>query len=109
MKRENDMGYVALKNSEYEEILQKEARLLLYFYADYCPACRAVAKAVDNIANGNATAVAKIDVQRNTAAAQKFAVRSVPHFIAIENGNVVGTRVGVCSARELEELFSSQE
>ena len=93
----NDAKYVTLTDSTFEnEVIQSNQPVLVDFWATWCPPCKAIAPAIEELAgeyDGRAK-VAKLDVDDNPATAARFNVRSIPTLLFFQNGKVVDQIVG---------------
>lgn len=69
---------------------------LLVFSATWCGPCKAMAPAIEDIAQsyGGELAVAKIDIEASPDLAQTFEVRGVPTLITRRDGTVIDRHVG---------------
>ena len=79
-------------SSDFEvQVLQSEVPVLVDFYADWCPPCRAVAPEVDAVAElveGKAK-VFKLDVDQFPDVESQYGVRTIPTMIIFKGGQVV--------------------
>ncbi|MFZ1947373.1 MAG: thioredoxin [bacterium] len=86
------------------QVLKSDQPVLVDFWATWCPPCRMLAPAVEEIA-GRMTGtlkVCKVDVDENPAIAQTYAIRSVPTLLIFKKGQVVKRLVGVRPREEIE-------
>jgi thioredoxin 1 len=80
-----------------QDVLRSEVPVLVDFWGNHCPPCKAIAPHVDALADTNAgkLRVVKLDTGRNPKAAMQFGVVSLPTFLVFKGGRVVGKQVGV--------------
>lgn len=80
---------------------------LLVFGATWCGPCKAMAPAIDDVADSYAAqvAVAKIDIERSAALADSFAVRGVPMLVLRRGGQEVGRHAGMLTRTRLSLLL----
>ncbi len=79
--------------------------VLLDFYSDTCPPCRAMRPAIAKLVEAGYP-VRPINVGRDASTARKYGVEAVPTFIVIdEGGNVLGRVEGARPASELATLY----
>jgi thioredoxin 1 len=78
------------------DVLESTTPVLVDFWAQWCGACRAVAPTLEQIAAENVErlTVAKLDVETNPLAAQRYQVVSIPTLILFKAGQPVARIVG---------------
>jgi thioredoxin 1 len=69
---------------------------LVDFWAEWCAPCRALAPAMDEIAetHGDKVTVAKVDIDQNPGIPTKFGIRGIPTVIMFKDGEQVDIFVG---------------
>jgi thioredoxin 2 len=70
--------------------------VLVDLWAEWCPPCRMVSPALDQLASERAghLKLVKVDVDRSPGLAQRYDARSIPTLLLIDNGEVVSRQVG---------------
>lgn len=90
-------------NNFEEEVLKKEGKVLVDFYADWCGPCKMMAPVIDKIAEENSTVkVGKVNVDENPEIASKYGIMSIPTIMIFENGNLMKKFIGLTSKSEIE-------
>jgi thioredoxin 1 len=87
----------------FQELIQSETPVLVDFYADWCGPCKAMTPVIQEVAReitGKARVI-KIDIDKNTQAAQAYGVSAVPTFILFKNGKVLWRHPGMIDKRSL--------
>lgn len=93
------------KNFEAEVLKSKEP-VLVDFWATWCGPCQMVKPIIEELAEeykGKAVKIGKLDVDANTATAQKYEVMSIPTLIFFKDGKVMNTLNGVQSKDDLKK------
>jgi thioredoxin 2 len=89
-------------------IAESDVPVLVDFYADWCGPCKMMAPYVEQLAKeqvGRAI-IAKLDTDRNQAAAAPFGIRGIPTSILFRGGKEVARQVGAVPKAGLEALLS---
>ena len=102
------MSVTELKSENFEsEVNNSENPVLIYFWSTWCGPCKMMTPVVEELATEKegTIKVCKVNVDDEPDLAQKFNIMSIPTFVAIKEGKVVGTSVGVQTKQQILELF----
>jgi len=92
-------------NKQFNELVKSGKPFMLDFYADWCGPCQMLLPTVESLAaeyEGKIT-VAKINVDTQTALAQKFGVKSIPALFFMEGNKVKASLKGMASEHQLRK------
>ncbi len=95
-----------ITTNEFDDTV-KEGVVLVDFYADWCGPCKMLAPVLDELAEdvrGKAQVV-KVNVDTESALAQKYQVSSIPAIKVFKDGEVVVETMGFQPKAKLQELI----
>jgi thioredoxin len=102
------MALPVIAEPDFErEVLRSELPVLIDFYADRYPQCKAVEPEVEAIAHeleGKAKVV-KIDIDRSRRIAQSLRIQAVPTFMVFHKGRPVAAEQGVLKRNQLRDMI----
>ncbi len=90
----------------FADLTNTDKPVLVDFYADWCAPCRAMKPVLEDLKAqmGEELSIFKIDVDKNQAIAERYAVRSIPTLILFKNGEPVWRKSGMASSVELKKV-----
>ncbi len=100
------MSVTHVTDGEFEEkVLKADGPVLVDFWADWCGPCKAIAPALEEIADemGESLSVAKLDVDSNPSTPARYGIRGIPTLILFKDGEVADTKVGALPKAKLAE------
>lgn len=87
------------------EVINSEKPVLIDFWASWCGPCRMMSPVVDEIASERGDIkVCKVNVDEEPELASQFGIMSIPTIVAIKEGKVTGSLVGVRPKQHILEL-----
>lgn len=94
---------------EFDTILKQAKPVIIDFYADWCPPCRAQLPILEKFdqSKGSDAEVIKIDVDKHPEIAQRYGVRSIPTIVLSQVGETVYQKAGLHSYNELSDLVEN--
>ena len=89
--------------ASFNEIVQQDVPVLVDFKADWCAPCKMMTPILKQVKQNfkDQIKIIKIDIDKNPAVAQKYAVRSVPTMILFKQGKAVWRQSGVLQANQI--------
>ncbi|MEM3703231.1 MAG: thioredoxin [Candidatus Bathyarchaeia archaeon] len=98
---------IHITDSNFNDIVNKNPLVLVYFFADWCMPCRMMAPIIDELAKEYAgkILVGKINVDENQATADRFQIFSIPTLLIMRFGEEVDKIVGFAPKSHIETLL----
>ena len=97
----------AVNDADFElEVLQSEVPVVLDFWAEWCPPCRALAPTFDELAKQYEGRVRflKLNVDENQQVPQRFGIKGIPTLVFFDGGREVERVVGASTKGALERI-----
>jgi thioredoxin 1 len=99
---------LSVTDSSFEkDVLQAGKPVLVDFWAEWCAPCRALAPTIDAVAEkfGEKAGVVKVNVDDNTATAQRYGIKGIPTLILFSEGTEVERMVGATSKDAISKMM----
>lgn len=95
------------KDNFETEVIKSDKPVLLDFWASWCGPCKMVSPIVDQIANENSSIkVGKVNIDEESELAQTFRIMSIPTLVAVKDGKVINSTVGVQPKQNILKLLA---
>ena len=94
-------------DANFEETIKNNKVVLIDFWANWCGPCRALAPTIVELAKeySGKVFVGKLDVDENSATAERFQVFSIPTMILFKEGKEAERLVGLCPKNRITETL----
>lgn len=90
-----------------QTVLQAPGKVMVEFFATWCPHCQRMAPIVDALAKiASDCAIYRVDVDQSPTLASEYAPNGFPTFVLFEDGGPVETLTGEQTAERLQELIA---
>lgn len=103
------MGKALQINSDnfVSEVLEFPGVVLVDFWGPGCAPCRALAPALDAIAEANADTakVVKVDISESDEVATHYGITTIPTILVFKNGDLIDQLMGVQSKAKLQAVI----
>jgi len=100
-------GVVELNSSSFDSFLKTNLPVVVDLWAEWCMPCRIMGPVMEELAKDYAgkALFARVDVDRNSAIANRYRIMSIPHFLIFKNGTLVEKIVGAVGRGPLENAL----
>ncbi len=101
------MAVIELTTDNFDvEVIEYKGKVLVDFWASWCPPCKMLAPVVDEVAEEvNNVKICKVNVDEQGALAMKFKVANIPTLIVFDNGEEVNRSLGFIKKEAVLELI----
>lgn len=104
------MAETVSDNTFDEVVLKSDKPVLVDFFAEWCGPCKAMAPALDQVAEDlkESVKVVKVDVDQSPGVTQKYNVRAMPTLLIFHKGEVAAQHVGAMTQKVALEKWINE-
>ena len=101
------MSTVELTKENFEDVIQKNAMVLVDFWAPWCGPCRAFAPIYEQASAQHVDVVfAKVNTEEQQELAASFQIRSIPTLMLFRDQIILFSQPGSLPASALDEILT---
>ena len=96
---------VRITNDNFEkEVIASEVPVMLDFWAEWCPSCKALMPTVDEVAEEytGKIKIGKVDTDEATDLSEQFRIMSIPTLLFFKGGELVDMHIGTITKTALK-------
>ncbi len=93
--------------SQLQEFINNNEFVVVDFFADYCPTCKALLPHLKEIGSQYADLIKiiKVDYEKSREIGEKYQVKSVPYFLIFKNGQLVSQEQKIYTKQQLKQFI----
>jgi thioredoxin 1 len=97
-------------NNFETEVMKSNVPVLVDFWAEWCPPCRAMTPIVESLAQkfGGSAKIVKLNVDDNPSVTQRFGIKGIPTMIVFKGGKEAERLVGATNEGAIARLIEEQ-
>jgi len=92
---------------DIKEVLEKNNKVLIDFYADWCGPCKKMSPIIDQLKNElpGQVEILKLNIDQYADLAAEFEVMSIPTLLFFKEGKIEDRVVGLVSKNDILEII----
>jgi thioredoxin 1 len=107
----NDNQPLHLDDANFEnEVLKSSTPVLVDFWAEWCPPCRALGPTIDELASESdgRFKIGKVNLDESPNLAVTYGIKSIPTLLVFADGEVVEQITGLVPKADLTQALDAQ-
>ena len=97
------MKVIHLEKDNFKELVEKEDKVLIDFYANWCGPCKMLAPILEKVESD--LKVIKVDTDEYEELSREYGIMSIPTLVLLEKGKEVKRNVGLLDKNSLEDFL----
>lgn len=102
-----DQTATPLDTGAFNAFIDQDQRVLIDFWAPWCPPCRALSPTIDRLGQAFPGRVGKINIDEEPEVARRYGVASIPTVIIFDKGQASEVLVGIRQEQAYTEAMSA--
>ena len=97
-----------LNLKEYKsELVLSNKPVIMDFYAEWCGPCKRLSPVMEKLhaSYGDKVEIVKVDIEKERELSDTFGIMSVPTVLAMKEGKIVKTMIGLKPIHEYEQII----
>ena len=101
---------VTVTDANFESIIADSRPVLVDFWAEWCPPCRAIAPVLEQLSgqSDGKYVIGKLNVDENQQTASKFHIEGIPTLLIFKSGQLVDRLVGAHPRNTIVQHLQAQ-
>jgi len=101
---------VTVTDANFESVIADSRPVLVDFWAEWCPPCRAIAPVLDQLSSASEGkyVIGKLNVDQNQQTAARFHVEGIPTLLIFKSGQLVDRLVGAHPKHTIVQHLQAQ-
>ena len=97
------MEIIHLEKNNFEDLIKKENKVLIDFYATWCGPCKMLSPILERVESN--IKVIKVDTDEFEDLARTYGIMSIPTLVLLQDGKEVKRNVGFLDKESIENFL----
>ncbi len=102
------MKVVEIKEKDFNNIVKKDAKVLVDCYASWCGPCKLLSPIIDEVAEETKDCkFYKLNVDEAEKVSKEYGIMSIPTLLLFNNGELKSKTIGLKSKKEIKDIINN--
>lgn len=102
------MKVVEIKEKDFNNIVKKDAKVLVDCYASWCGPCKLLSPIIDEVAEETRDCkFYKLNVDEAEKVSKEYGIMSIPTLLLFNNGELKSKTIGLKSKKEIKDIINN--